>query len=44
MNPARPRSEYGLTAAGISLAIITVVNGRGTKLNTQFISISTSLK
>ena len=36
--------EYGLIAAGISLAIITVVNGLGTKLNTTFTSISTSLK
>jgi pilus assembly protein Flp/PilA len=36
--------EYGLIAAGISLAIIAVVNGLGTKLNTQFTSISTSLK
>ena len=35
--------EYGLIAAGISLAIIAVVNGLGTKLNTQFTSISTSL-
>ncbi len=36
--------EYGLIAAGISLAIIAVVNGLGTTLNTQFTSISTSLK
>ena len=36
--------EYGLIAAGISLAIIAVVNGLGTKLNTQFGSISTRLK
>jgi pilus assembly protein Flp/PilA len=36
--------EYGLIAAGISLAIIAVVNGLGTSLNTQFSSISTSLK
>jgi pilus assembly protein Flp/PilA len=36
--------EYGLIAAGISLAIIAVVNGLGTKLNTTFGSISTSLK
>jgi pilus assembly protein Flp/PilA len=36
--------EYGLIAAGISLAIITVVNGLGTKLNTEFSAISTSLK
>ena len=36
--------EYGLIAAGISLAIIAVVNGLGTSLSTQFNSISTSLK
>ena len=36
--------EYGLIAAGIALAIIAVVNGLGTGLNTQFTSISSSLK
>jgi pilus assembly protein Flp/PilA len=36
--------EYGLIAAGISLAIIAVVNGLGTKLNGTFSSISSSLK
>jgi pilus assembly protein Flp/PilA len=36
--------EYGLIAAGISLAIIAVVNGIGGKLNTKFTSINTSLK
>jgi pilus assembly protein Flp/PilA len=36
--------EYGLIAAGISLAIIAVVNGLGTSLSTNFTSISTSLK
>lgn len=36
--------EYGLIAAGISVAIIAVVNGIGTKLNTSFNSISTQLK
>ena len=36
--------EYGLIAAGISLAIIAVVNGLGTNLNTKFTSITTSLK
>jgi pilus assembly protein Flp/PilA len=36
--------EYGLIAAGISLAIIAVVNGLGTNLNTVFTSINTSLK
>jgi pilus assembly protein Flp/PilA len=36
--------EYGLIAAGISVAIIAVVNGLGTKLNTSFSSISTQLR
>jgi pilus assembly protein Flp/PilA len=36
--------EYGLIAAGISLAIIAVVNGLGSKLNTKFTSINNSLK
>ncbi|MCK1360015.1 MULTISPECIES: Flp family type IVb pilin [unclassified Bradyrhizobium] len=36
--------EYGLIAAGIALAIITVVNGMGSRLSTKFASISTSLK
>ena len=38
------RIEYGLIAAGISLAIIAVVNGLGSNLNTKFTSINTSLK
>jgi pilus assembly protein Flp/PilA len=36
--------EYGLIAAGISLAIIAVVNALGTKLNTKFTAINSSLK
>ena len=36
--------EYGLIAAGTSLAIIAVVNGLGTRLNTRFTSINSSLK
>ena len=36
--------EYGLIAAGISLAIIGVVDGMGTKLNTKLTSINSSLK
>ncbi len=36
--------EYGLIAAGISLAIIAVVNGLGTNLNDKFTSINNSLK
>jgi pilus assembly protein Flp/PilA len=35
---------YGLIAAGISVAIITVVKGLGTKLDTTFSSISSQLK
>ena len=36
--------EYGLIAAGISLAIISIVNGLGSNLKTKFTSINTSLK
>jgi pilus assembly protein Flp/PilA len=36
--------EYGLIAAGISLAIIAVVNGLGTNLNAKFGAINSSLK
>ncbi len=36
--------EYGLIAAGISLAIIAAVNGLGTTLSGKFTSIQTSLK
>ena len=36
--------EYGLIAAGISIAIIATVNGLGTKLNGTFASINNSLK
>jgi len=35
--------EYGLIAAGISVAIITVVSSLGTKLNTVFTNVSTAL-
>jgi pilus assembly protein Flp/PilA len=36
--------EFGLIAAGISVAIIAVVNGLGSKLNGKFDSISTQLQ
>ena len=36
--------EYGLIAAGISLAIIAVVSNLGTKLKSTFSSVSTQLK
>jgi pilus assembly protein Flp/PilA len=35
--------EYGLIAAGISVAIITVVNGLGAKLSDTFNNISSKL-
>ena len=36
--------EYGLIAAGISVAIITVVKGVGSNLKTTFGSVSSALK
>jgi pilus assembly protein Flp/PilA len=36
--------EYGLIAAGIAVAIITVVAGLGSKLNTTFTKVQTALK
>jgi pilus assembly protein Flp/PilA len=36
--------EYGLIAAGISLAIIAAVNGLGSTLSTNFTNINNSLK
>ena len=36
--------EYGLIAAGISVAIIATVQALGTNLNTTFTSVSTALK
>jgi pilus assembly protein Flp/PilA len=36
--------EYGLIAACISVAIILVVQGVGTKLNSTFTSINAALK
>ncbi len=36
--------EYGLIAAGISVAIITVVGTLGTNLNATFNSVATALK
>ena len=35
--------EYGLIAAGISVAIIAVVQGLGTKLNSTFTSVQNAL-
>lgn len=36
--------EYGLIAAGISVAIIVAVQALGSNLNTTFSSVSTALK
>jgi pilus assembly protein Flp/PilA len=36
--------EYGLIAAGIAVAIISVTKGLGVKLNTTFTSVSSALK
>jgi pilus assembly protein Flp/PilA len=36
--------EYGLIAAGISVAIIAIVTSIGTSLNTTFGSVNTALK
>lgn len=36
--------EYGLIAAGISVAIIAVVQGLGTSLNNTFSSVSAALQ
>ena len=35
--------EYGLIAAGISVAIIVVVQGLGTKLSNVFSNVSTAI-
>jgi len=36
--------EYCLIAVGISIVIITAVNGIGSTLNTNFTSVNSSLK
>ncbi len=36
--------EYGLIAAGISVAIIVAVNALGTNLNNTFTSVNTQLR
>lgn len=36
--------EYGLIAAGISVAIITVVQGIGSRLNATFTTVNTGLQ
>ena len=36
--------EYGLIAVGIAIAIITVVKGIGTSLNTAFTKVNNNLR
>jgi pilus assembly protein Flp/PilA len=36
--------EYGLIASSIAVAIIAALKGTGSKLNTTFTSVQTSLK
>jgi pilus assembly protein Flp/PilA len=36
--------EYCLIAAGISITIVTIVNGMGTALNGKYAAVSNSLK
>lgn len=36
--------EYGLIAAGIAVAIIVVVQGLGTSLNTTFTTVQNALR
>jgi pilus assembly protein Flp/PilA len=36
--------EYGLIAAGIAVAIITVVNGLGSKLTNTFSNVTNKMK
>lgn len=36
--------EYALIACGISIVIVTVVNGVGSQMSTKFANVSSSLK
>jgi pilus assembly protein Flp/PilA len=36
--------EYALIAGGISIVIVTAVNGVGSMLSTKFVDVSTSIK
>ncbi len=36
--------EYSIIAAGLSIVIVTVVNGIGTTLSTKFVGFATALK
>ena len=44
MNAVLPPSNIAIIAAGISIVIVTAVNGIGTALSTKFTEVSTSLK
>ncbi len=43
LSPGATAIEYGLIAAGIAVAIITVVKGLGSKLKTTFTSVQNAL-
>jgi pilus assembly protein Flp/PilA len=43
-NSAATAIEYAIIAGGLSIAIVTAVQGLGSTLNTTFTSISTGLK
>jgi pilus assembly protein Flp/PilA len=36
--------EYCIIAAGLSIVIVTVVNGVGSALNTKFVDVTASIK
>ena len=36
--------EYCIIAAGLSIVIVTVVNGVGSGLNTKFVDVTASIK
>jgi pilus assembly protein Flp/PilA len=36
--------EYCIIAAGLSIVIVTAVNGIGTALSTKFVEVGTSIK
>ena len=36
--------EYAIIAAGISICIVTVVNGMGSALSTKFVDVGASIK
>lgn len=36
--------EYAIIAAGISICIVTIVNGMGSALSTKFVEVGASIK